>query len=292
MGKAAEGEKCDARLIGKHEQLPVTSPFLLGRSTGNDVVLPDADVSRRHAMIFEYGGHWWVTDMGSRNGVHVNGTRIHHARPLRDHDQLRVGSHTFTFSATDVPRSSVGGREPMTEVAMDAKASPSPGSIVCELVVASAQGEILEGEKAANWFFGRKLEHPRGAAHSLLPAAVRRWLAKLADNARTVGAALELQEKERRIVVTLSRRHEDRFYLLLREESALIAIERLRTLGLTEREAEVMHWVCEGNKNPEIAAILEVSVHTVNRHIEHILKKLGVDNRQKAIVSVMERLAA
>jgi DNA-binding CsgD family transcriptional regulator len=60
--------------------------------------------------------------------------------------------------------------------------------------------------------------------------------------------------------------------------------------GLSAREAEVMHWVCEGKTNPEIAAILTVTIHTVNRHLEHILAKLGVDNRQRAIVAVMERL--
>ena len=53
-----------------------------------------------------------------------------------------------------------------------------------------------------------------------------------------------------------------------------------------------MRWVCEGKANSEIAAILDVTVHTVNRHMEHVLAKLGVDNRQKAIVAVMERLGA
>jgi ATP/maltotriose-dependent transcriptional regulator MalT len=35
-----------------------------------------------------------------------------------------------------------------------------------------------------------------------------------------------------------------------------------------------------------------VTAHTVNRHMEHIFKKLGVDNRQKAVKAVMERLGA
>ncbi len=51
-----------------------------------------------------------------------------------------------------------------------------------------------------------------------------------------------------------------------------------------------MHWVCEGKTNAEIAQILSVTIHTVNRHLEHVFKKLGVDNRQKAIVAVLERL--
>ena len=92
------------------------------------------------------------------------------------------------------------------------------------------------------------------------------------------------------MIVTLCRCNEGRFFLLVREESAQAAAERLQALGLSPREAEVLHWVCEGKTNAEIAQILRVTIHTVNRHLEHILAKLGVDNRQKAIVAVMERL--
>ena len=93
-----------------------------------------------------------------------------------------------------------------------------------------------------------------------------------------------------RIVLSLARCRDNRFYLLGRVESLQVSIERLQSLGLTEREAEVMHWVCEGKNNPEIAQILDVTLHTVNRHNEHIFKKLAVDNRHKAIKTVKERL--
>jgi ATP/maltotriose-dependent transcriptional regulator MalT len=53
-----------------------------------------------------------------------------------------------------------------------------------------------------------------------------------------------------------------------------------------------MHWVCEGKQNPEIAGILDVTLHTVKRHMEHILQKLGVESRQKAIKAVKDRLGA
>jgi DNA-binding CsgD family transcriptional regulator len=50
-----------------------------------------------------------------------------------------------------------------------------------------------------------------------------------------------------------------------------------------------MHWVSEGKTNSEIAIILEVTIHTVNRHVEHILSKLGVESRHKAMIAVQER---
>ena len=64
----------------------------------------------------------------------------------------------------------------------------------------------------------------------------------------------------------------------------------LQTLGLTPREAEVMHWVAEGKTNPEIARILDISVSTANKHLENILFKLGVDNRTQAMLRVLKKL--
>ena len=121
---------------------------------------------------------------------------------------------------------------------------------------------------------------------------MRQWLERQSGPAGGGHAPLELQEADRRVVVTLCRCNAGRYFLLVREESMQIATGRLQSLGLTAREAEVMHWVCEGKSNPEIAQILGISARTASHHLEHILAKLGVDNRQKAIVAVMERLGA
>lgn len=56
----------------------------------------------------------------------------------------------------------------------------------------------------------------------------------------------------------------------------------LLPLGLTPREAEVLYWVAEGKTNGEIATILTSSRRTVEKHVEHILEKLGVENRATA----------
>ena len=51
---------------------------------------------------------------------------------------------------------------------------------------------------------------------------------------------------------------------------------------MTPREAEVLLWISQEKSNRDIAAILELSPRTVNKHLEQIFTKLGVENRTAA----------
>ena len=51
---------------------------------------------------------------------------------------------------------------------------------------------------------------------------------------------------------------------------------------LTPRESEVLVWISRGKTNQEIAIILDFSPRTVNKHLEQIFRKLGVENRTTA----------
>jgi DNA-binding CsgD family transcriptional regulator len=51
---------------------------------------------------------------------------------------------------------------------------------------------------------------------------------------------------------------------------------------LTPRESEVLTWISRGKTNQEIAIILDFSPRTVNKHLEQIFRKLGVENRTTA----------
>jgi DNA-binding NarL/FixJ family response regulator len=55
-----------------------------------------------------------------------------------------------------------------------------------------------------------------------------------------------------------------------------------RKLAVTEREAEVLLWIARGKSNRDIAEILDLSPRTVNKHLEQIYAKLGVENRASA----------
>ncbi len=57
---------------------------VIGRSRECDVVLGDSNVSRRHAQIrFDDAAGWTIEDLGSTNGVRVNGTPVTGVQPLQ-----------------------------------------------------------------------------------------------------------------------------------------------------------------------------------------------------------------
>lgn len=66
---------------------------------------------------------------------------------------------------------------------------------------------------------------------------------------------------------------------------------RLRRMGLSRREAEVMNWIMEAKRDHEIAIILGLSLRTVHQHVRSILSKLGVENRTAAAALVLRNEA-
>ena len=69
---------------------------------------------------------------------------------------------------------------------------------------------------------------------------------------------------------------------LVKESGADTPAEFSRELGLTAREGEVLSWLSKGKTNRDIAQILGLSPRTVDKHLEQIYSKLGVENRTAA----------
>lgn len=72
----------------------------LGRSRDCDIVLEDSGISRRHAELRPEGAAWTVEDLGSTNGVRVNGLTIQGAHQLQSGDRLEMGSTEMLFEMT------------------------------------------------------------------------------------------------------------------------------------------------------------------------------------------------
>lgn len=76
--------------------LPMDRGFYIGRSAGNQVVLNDTRVSRRHAEIFWDGEQMVLNDLGSNNGTFVNGKAVT-SLILTDGMKIEVGSHAYIY---------------------------------------------------------------------------------------------------------------------------------------------------------------------------------------------------
>jgi hypothetical protein len=73
---------------------------LIGRSKDCDIRLADPNVSRRHAELRQEGTAYWILDLGSTNGLTVNGRRQQRAK-LENEDRITVGSTELVFRRSD-----------------------------------------------------------------------------------------------------------------------------------------------------------------------------------------------
>jgi DNA-binding response OmpR family regulator/DNA-binding CsgD family transcriptional regulator len=65
-------------------------------------------------------------------------------------------------------------------------------------------------------------------------------------------------------------------------EQSITPADLRKELGLTSRESEVLSWISKGKTNRDIAQILGLSPRTIDKHLEQIYAKLGVENRTAA----------
>jgi hypothetical protein len=84
-------------VIGSRRLLVPPGGGVIGRSRDCEIALDDAGVSRHHAQLRPQGGGWTIEDLGSTNGVLVNGVPIHGAQPLSAGDRVELGSTEIVF---------------------------------------------------------------------------------------------------------------------------------------------------------------------------------------------------
>src|SRR6187549_3991346 len=85
---------------GKTTVVPlVRDEITIGRKEGNTIRLTERNVSRKHARIVRANGAVAIEDLGSYNGVRVNGTRISQRTPLTVSDRVQIGDYLIELKA-------------------------------------------------------------------------------------------------------------------------------------------------------------------------------------------------
>ena len=100
----------------------------IGREVGNDIVINDSNVSRRHLeLIQDAAGCYFVRDLNSTNGTFVNGHRIVGERAIERHDIIRIGNTTLPWISYFATASATEVDQPDTEVPRKRKAKTDQG---------------------------------------------------------------------------------------------------------------------------------------------------------------------
>jgi DNA-binding NarL/FixJ family response regulator len=119
----------------------------------------------------------------------------------------------------------------------------------------------------------------------VLPDPIPQWLDQARKGKAGSKAAImtALPGDEQLRLQYMGRLGSNEFLLRLAKDSGADApAEFSSELGLTTREGEVLSWLSKGKTNRDIAQILGLSPRTVDKHLEQIYSKLGVENRTAA----------
>ncbi len=171
-------------------------PLLVGRGTGVDIVLTGPLVSRRHAELRATEDGLVVTDLGSRNGVFVNGHQIGEPTPLSDGDTLELGDHAFVVVEGQAPD---GEAIVETRVLHESSRMPAGTYKRDEVSVATRRADALQllgriAEKALALGQGQHAEHVIGS----------HLVAALSDAAAGRGVAPEVARSAAQYAVKLA----------------------------------------------------------------------------------------
>jgi DNA-binding NarL/FixJ family response regulator len=123
---------------------------------------------------------------------------------------------------------------------------------------------------------------PAGAEELMLPEQLQQWL-DAAQKKTGAKATVSFPDHAELQLYYMGKAGPNEFLLrLAKDTSANLPAEFTTELGLTTREGEVLSWLSKGKTNRDIAQILGLSPRTVDKHLEQIYAKLGVENRTAA----------
>lgn len=107
---------------------PLRDSTTVGRGVAADLRLSDPAISRLHARIERVGQRWLAEDLGSRNGLRLNGRRCRRPRPLAPGDELELGATRLRVQPGLLDAPCAGGEASGRRVASREVPRPTAGS--------------------------------------------------------------------------------------------------------------------------------------------------------------------
>lgn len=149
------------------------------------------------------------------------------------------------------------------------------------LFAVNRQGHILWATPQAQKLLAD--HHGAQTDDFILPPFLLQWLEQAKGKGSAKSQAVSLPDNPQLRLNFMGETAPNEFLLRLsRESGTSLPPEFTSELGLTTREGEVLAWLSKGKTNRDIAQILGLSPRTVDKHLEQIYAKLGVENRTAA----------
>lgn len=160
------------------------------------------------------------------------------------------------------------------------------------LLATDRSGRVLWSTPKARQLLGSLFPASSDSA-AALPPGILRQVMQLRSEGGNTGARLLVDVGGRKVEISvLSPIGPDELLFRLTELGTTADEQQLAsTLALTSRESEVLLWISRGKANREIGEILAISPRTVNKHLEQIFVKLGVENRASAAARAVRALS-
>ncbi|NVK20329.1 MAG: response regulator [Methylocystaceae bacterium] len=160
------------------------------------------------------------------------------------------------------------------------------------IIATNDEGEIIWATPEAQLLLSKTYD-TFSEGTNRLPEKLLNWLKTYTDHQGTPAPDFSfIDEANRQIMINFKGTDSNGEYLFrISEINETKDQETLKQhFHLTDREAEVLFWIANGKANKDIGEILEISPRTINKHLQIIFTKLGIENRTSAATMVMKVL--
>jgi len=164
----------------------------------------------------------------------------------------------------------------------------------CGIVALNANGKPVFISEYARRLFEKYFAGEKCAADAL-PPTLSGWIGKINLSVETNEfaapvAPLKIAAQNSEITFRLAFNRQTGERTLLLEEKRAATPQSFVVLGLTPRESEILFWITQGKADSVIALLCGISPRTVQKHVENIFTKLGVETRIAAMLRAFDVL--